>query len=108
MIHTIQLTQPKMIFGSELVIEKILNMSKKFSFIENIVQYGDIVLVDGVRSFEDIFKDKRYIQPVDEFVYPSKDLNRNALILMSSGTTGLTKGVQITEWNLMATLGYAK
>ncbi|XP_055706064.1 uncharacterized protein LOC129803490 [Phlebotomus papatasi] len=106
--HTIQLTQPKMIFVSEYAIEKILNLSKKFSFIENIVQYGDIVLVDGVRAFEDIFKDKRYIKPEEEFAYPSKDLNRNALILMSSGTTGLTKAVQITEWNLMATLGYSK
>ncbi|XP_055708156.1 uncharacterized protein LOC129804652 [Phlebotomus papatasi] len=108
MIHIIQLTQPKIIFGSEFAIEKVFNTSKKFSFVEKVIQYGDTVLIDGIRAFEDILKDKRYTIREEDYVYPKKDLNRNAIIALSSGTTGLSKGVQITESNLMATLSILK
>ncbi|XP_055700083.1 uncharacterized protein LOC129799857 [Phlebotomus papatasi] len=107
MNHTIQLTRPKVIFGSELVVERLQDVSRKFSFIEKIIQYGDTPIVKGILVFEDILKDRRYAKPEEEHVNPPEDLNRNALIMMSSGTTGLPKGVQITEANILATLGHS-
>ncbi|XP_055700377.1 uncharacterized protein LOC129800044 [Phlebotomus papatasi] len=105
LIHTFQMTQPKIIFCSQFATEKVLNTSKKFPFIENVIQYGGTALVDGIYAFDNILKDKKYAKTEKEFVCPSKDLNRTAVILLSSGTTGLAKGVEVTERNLMASLG---
>lgn len=102
------MAQPKIIFVSEFAIEKIIDTSKKFPFIEKVIQFGETVLIDGIRAFEDILKDKRYTTREEDLVYPKKDLNRNAAIALSSGTTGLSKGVQITESNIMTTLSILK
>uniref|UniRef100_A0A1L8DYB2 Luciferin 4-monooxygenase n=1 Tax=Nyssomyia neivai TaxID=330878 RepID=A0A1L8DYB2_9DIPT len=105
MIHTLQLTRPKVIFGTELAIERLTDVAKNYPFVEKIIQYGDTAIVKGCMVFEDILKDQRYAKPEDEFVNPPENLDRSALIMMSSGTTGLPKGVQITERNILATLG---
>ncbi|XP_055699109.1 luciferin 4-monooxygenase-like [Phlebotomus papatasi] len=98
------MTQPKIVFCSQFATEKVLNTSKKFPFIENVIQYGGTALVDGIYAFDNILKDKKYTKPEKEFVGPSQDPNRTAEILLSSGTTGLAKGVEITEWNLLVTM----
>ncbi|GAB0097777.1 luciferin 4-monooxygenase [Sergentomyia squamirostris] len=107
MMHTLQLARPRLIFGTELVAESLIEVSRKCPFVEKIIQYGETPIVEGVLMFNSILNEPKYKKPEEEFQHPPPDFDRTALILMSSGTTGLPKGVQITERNILATLGHS-
>lgn len=77
---------------------------EKFKFVEKVVLLSDFDLSDGNPSvilIEDFLKgvtaSELKVEPVD--------INKHmAVILCSSGTTGLPKGVQITHANLLAAI----
>jgi len=85
--------QAKCIFVSKKLLDTILRVRPKLQFIQKIICL-DKVSVDGVLSLNDFRVEKeishRDIQPED-----------TALIVYTSGTTGVAKGVQITYNNLL-------
>ncbi|XP_055679602.1 uncharacterized protein LOC129787824 [Lutzomyia longipalpis] len=104
--HAFQLTKPKIIFGTRSNIDRLINVAKECQFVEKIVQFGWPSGIKGVLYFHDIINDQRNASRTNQdYESPHEDLDRNAVIVLSSGTTGLPKGVQITERNILALFG---
>ncbi|XP_055691232.1 uncharacterized protein LOC129794475 [Lutzomyia longipalpis] len=100
--HAFQLIKPKVVFATRFNIKKIINIVKECPSIEMIIQYGWPVGLKEISYFYEINRNQRKdLKSNEEFVNPSENLDRNAVIVLSSGTTGLPKGVQITERNFL-------
>ncbi|XP_017113744.1 4-coumarate--CoA ligase 1 [Drosophila elegans] len=103
--HAINLSKPKIIFASKITIDRVAKAASKNKFVKGIISFGG-----SSNKFKNIYalnelmdNDKFKTQP--DFLSPVANKEQDVtLIVCSSGTTGLPKGVQLTQMNLLATL----
>ncbi|CAO1315847.1 unnamed protein product [Diamesa serratosioi] len=106
LLHAFELSKPKYIFVSSYAAKRTIATAKKTNFVKN------VVLLDGktqdslVISIQDLIKNgKNDAFNVEDHVSQHVDIyDKVALILCSSGTTGMPKGVEITQANMMECL----
>lgn len=105
--HAFNMTKPKVIFVSPEVAQMVIDVNRKLQCAEKIITFGNSTnLMPEVIPFRDLLSQKVQVdtlhpEPVDK-------QNHVALILLSSGTTGLPKGVQLTHANIMTTIAHSK
>lgn len=102
--HAINLSRPKIIFASNAVLKPTIAVSKQNKFVES------IILIDNnsgnpqdakVTKLDDLMS-KVSLNDCRTFECKPIDLANNvALVLCSSGTTGLPKGVELTQRNIL-------
>ena len=82
-------------------------VSQKLSFIEKIIIFENYSKHTNVICYNDFMNSTN---PKDSYglLKPQDTKKKVALILYSSGTTGLAKGVEITENNLMFCLSQTR
>lgn len=97
-LYVIQLITPKIIFCSEKSVDVILNAVKESNYNPTVVTFGNHP--DAI-SFSDILS--MYMDAeVANFRYIEPDNNKQtACIMHSSGTTGMPKGVEISNYCLL-------
>lgn len=102
--HALNLSKPKIVFCSKQTIERITKVAKNNKFIKKIVVFSDTPTNQHVYSFNQLMEDQTI--PSQAFLNCLKaDKNEDvALIVCSSGTTGLPKGVQLSQSNVLSTL----
>uniref|UniRef100_A0A1A9VQZ3 Luciferin 4-monooxygenase n=1 Tax=Glossina austeni TaxID=7395 RepID=A0A1A9VQZ3_GLOAU len=104
MHHGINLSKPKVIFGSRITIERIANVAKSNAFVKKIVSFDSEKSTSDILSFNELMES---ISIPSDNTFEYEPVNKNedvTLIVCSSGTTGLPKGVQITQANVLSTL----
>lgn len=105
--HAINLSRPRIIFASNAVSKPTIAVIKQNKFVESIVVIDKIFTESGsghgvnVTTLDELMSSVN-INDCHTFECKSIDLANNvALVLCSSGTTGLPKGVELTQRNIL-------
>ncbi|CAH2100723.1 unnamed protein product [Euphydryas editha] len=97
LLHRLNLVQPKILFFSPSGYNKHKESVKSLTFIEKIIIFGESV--EKTIGFKDFLSRHASIEDFETTpVNGSEDI---ALILFSSGTTGVSKGIKISHLNLL-------
>ncbi|EDV93039.1 4-coumarate--CoA ligase 1-like [Drosophila grimshawi] len=103
--HAINLSRPKIIFASKITMDCIVRVAKKNKFVKGIIAIsGSTSNLPNVHSLLDLMSNDKYKTKPDFTSPQANKADDVVLIVCSSGTTGLPKGVQLTQSNLLATL----
>ncbi|XP_055633649.1 luciferin 4-monooxygenase-like [Toxorhynchites rutilus septentrionalis] len=109
--HAIKLSQPRAIFVSPNALEKTAKVLNKIKLDARIILFGDHP--NGAASVSNLIRFTNLLArgtiPGDSYTPEPVDVGTHvALIVLSSGTTGLPKGVQLTHANIMTTVAHSK
>ncbi|XP_058058848.1 uncharacterized protein LOC131209735 [Anopheles bellator] len=103
--HAINLSKPKIMFISPYSAERVVSVGRKIRFIDRLILFGDEnPFTSDVTLYEKFVTQTSPLNPHTFPIYPTNVDEHVALILCSSGTTGLPKGVQLTQRNVMASV----
>ncbi|KAG4078947.1 hypothetical protein HA402_010899 [Bradysia odoriphaga] len=101
--HAINLSRPKFVFASDATIQKVVTAVKSLSYVEKVILIGDGPISGHVTTLRD-FVNPDFLLNV-KFEPQSVDTSKAiCLLVCSSGTTGMAKGVQLSQTNLMASI----
>lgn len=100
--HAFNLSKPKFVFASSSTIKVVLNAVKTLSYVQSVILLDN----DATKSNDRIVLLKDFINPkrlrnVHFEPKPVDILTTTCLIMCSSGTTGLPKGVQLSQSNVI-------
>ncbi|KAF5292801.1 hypothetical protein FQA39_LY13846 [Lamprigera yunnana] len=110
LLHMFNIIKPKLIFCSKKVLPKIQDIKNKVSYIEKVIVLDGENDTENSESFNN-FVSRRSDVDLDPDNFKTVNYDRNehiALILQSSGTTGLPKGVMLTDTNILTRSTHAK
>lgn len=98
MTHVLNISKPKMIFASEIGLKRNIAAMKSIPSIEKIIQFNGELVDQTVIDFKrvGVQTDPQQFEPVEV-----QGWTDTVLILYSSGTTGLPKGVMLTHLNAL-------
>lgn len=108
MAHAFTLSKPKIIFTSPFASENVVRAVKSLSYVKQLVLMEDEnPFGNAVVLFQDFLTTKAS-QSASFSLMPVDKLNAVALILCSSGTTGLPKGVQLSQDNMVVVTRFSQ
>ncbi|PSN43108.1 hypothetical protein C0J52_10474 [Blattella germanica] len=94
--HVLNISKPKYIFCSETAVQSIDEISRRVNYIKGIIVFGKPAFHKHI-PLSHLLQDKsNTFEPID--ADPSELV---AVILCSSGTTGMPKGVMLTHKNIL-------
>ncbi|XP_053681935.1 uncharacterized protein LOC128732670 [Sabethes cyaneus] len=109
MEHAFNLSKPKIIFASPFSADRVVAAARKTKHIERIVLFGEEnPFGNDVILYNDFQSSVSFVNPLNFYIPPVNIDEHVALIMCSSGTTGLPKGVQLTHANLLASIALLK
>lgn len=107
--HAMNLSKPKIIFASAAVSKNVIKVAKSLKFLRKVILLDDETPTDNTKTMRmKDFANPKVFESV-EFEPPAVDtLTTVCLIMCSSGTTGLAKGVQISQRNIIVTIRHSE
>ncbi|XP_011636485.1 4-coumarate--CoA ligase 1-like [Pogonomyrmex barbatus] len=99
-LYYLNLIMPKIIFCSEKSVHVILSAVKEKNCNSTVVVFGKHI---NAISFSDILKTGSDAEVANFHYEDLDDIRRTACIVHSSGTTGLPKGIEISNYNVILT-----
>jgi 4-coumarate--CoA ligase len=104
MKHALNLSKPKIIFASAAVSQQIINVTNSLSFVQKVILLDNESKNEKKTMNLKEFLDAKVLRNLN---FEPKAVNQSetvcCLIMCSSGTTGLPKGVQISQKNIIVT-----
>jgi len=97
-LHVLQLTTPKVIFCSEKSVGVILNAMKEKNYNPMVVIFGNH---DSAISLSDILRNCNNAEAANFRYVELDDVKKTACIMHSSGTTGMPKGVELSNHTML-------
>ncbi|XP_050358862.1 uncharacterized protein LOC126779080 [Nymphalis io] len=102
LIHVLNISKPKMIFCSQLAYKIHEKTLRSLSYMEKIILFGTD-RPPYTLLYNDLAKDNRNLTLENFQTADVIGQTDTAVILYSSGTTGLPKGVMLTHLNMLTT-----
>lgn len=105
--HALELSKPKFVFVSPYAAKRAVQTCSRLKFVEKVVVFGNDKKVDGNAMLLTDFIKKYQSKDFDVEANVSQRVDirdQVALIVCSSGTTGMPKGVLITQENIMSVI----
>lgn len=101
--HALRLSKPKVVFASAEVSQKVIKVAKSLSFVQKVILLDDEHSTDNKAMKMREFLCPKKLENVCFELRPVEKKSTVCLIMCSSGTTGLPKGVQITQQGVIVT-----
>ncbi|XP_039309199.1 acetyl-coenzyme A synthetase [Solenopsis invicta] len=98
-LYYLQMTMPKIIFCSEKSVHAILSAIKEKNYSCKVVVFGKHV---GATSFSDILEECNNTEAANFRYVKLDDIKQTACIMHSSGTTGMPKGIELSNCSMIA------
>ncbi|XP_039309760.1 4-coumarate--CoA ligase 1 isoform X1 [Solenopsis invicta] len=98
-LYYLQMTTPKIIFCSEKSVHAVLSAVKKQNYSCKVVVFGKHV---GATSFSDILEECNNTEAANFRYVKLDDIKQTACIMHSSGTTGMPKGIELSNYSMIA------
>nr|UHU35191.1 engineered firefly luciferase Ppe2a [CMV reporter vector pGL4c1:Ppe2a] len=110
LIHSLGIVKPRIIFCSKNTFQKVLNVKSKLKYVETIIILDLNEDLGGYQCLNNFISQNSDIN-LDVKKFKPYSFNRDdqvALVMFSSGTTGVSKGVMLTHKNIVARFSLAK
>ncbi|XP_058128725.1 uncharacterized protein LOC131289977 [Anopheles ziemanni] len=105
--HVLKHTQPRAIFASPFAMTTLQPLLRTVRSVKLTVLFGDKRPHPKVTLFRELF-DRNRAQFITFTPQPVQVNDQVGLMILSSGTTGLPKAVQLTHYNVMCVLAYMR
>ncbi|KAF5305714.1 hypothetical protein FQR65_LT07611 [Abscondita terminalis] len=103
MVHILSISKPQVMFCSKNTLAKVKQVQKKLSFLKKLIvldSKDDIMDVESLQNFIKNYSETNFnVEKFEPFDFDRDE--QVAIVLCSSGTTGLPKGVMLTHKNFM-------
>ncbi|XP_012526208.1 4-coumarate--CoA ligase 1 [Monomorium pharaonis] len=97
-LHYLEITSPKMIFCSEKSVDVVLSAIKAKNFKSIVVVFGKHI---SATSFSDILKNCNDAEAANFCYIKLDNIKQTACIMHSSGTTGMPKGIELSNYAML-------
>ncbi|MBO4896958.1 MAG: AMP-binding protein [Clostridia bacterium] len=107
-IHVLNHSDSEAVFFAPQYKELFLRRSADIPNVKTLISFGEKDEENGVLSISDLIDEGKVISKKDGFTLPAEGRDQNILKLLvyTSGTTGLAKGVMLSEHNLVSCIYY--
>lgn len=95
-----------MLFASVYITEKAVTIGRANAFIQKVVVFGEEESGDGFVASEEFLNNPQLVKGSFQQPRPTNIKDTVALVLCSSGTTGLPKGVMLTQYNILVAVSH--
>nr|XP_021189790.2 uncharacterized protein LOC110375840 [Helicoverpa armigera] len=101
LVHTMSISKPKYVFLSPETYKAFYGTMVGTKMVDKFFIFGDSITDTNLIKFNDLIKTYVNVNTFEPNCDPINGLAQTALILYSSGTTGLPKGAKLTHLNLI-------
>lgn len=98
--HTMSISQPSVVFCSPFTAAKLLEVKQELPFFQTLIVFGEVTTDESITAYNDLLQ--RRIKPTSFHPTVIDTKTNVAVVLCSSGTTGLPKCVELTHSNFIA------
>lgn len=104
--HAFDLSKPSLVFVSAYAAKKTIATCRDLHYVKKVILIDGETVDDFVISMRDLTgKHANLGFDIDERIHSKVDLkDQVALVMCSSGTTGIPKGVMITQQNMISVI----